>query len=168
MLEEADVAYERVLTDWSIGESHSESFLALNPNGKVPVLRDNENVYFESLAINYHVARTHARQFWVRDDQTSEAIQWLAWGMGELEGPHDAANRAGSEIDLDRANRSLNVLRQCLMSQPYVMGETFTVVDLNTACLLLRPQYRSVAENDTELADWFSRCISRPKLQRAG
>ena len=42
------------------GETRSDHFLALNPNGKVPVLKDDELVLFESLAINVHLARCHA------------------------------------------------------------------------------------------------------------
>ena len=164
MLEEANVAYERIPIDWSAGESHTESFLAINPNGKVPVLQDEESLYFESFAINYHLAMNHAKRFWVADNQVSEAIQWLAWGMGELEGPHDAANRANDKIDQLRLDRSLEALRQTLSNRTYMMGEEFTVVDLNTACLMLRPQYRPVAEQDDRLAPWFGRCISRKAL----
>ena len=108
----------------------------------------------------------HAAGLWVAQEQISEAIQWLAWGMGELEGPHDAANRTKAEIDQSRLDRSLNVLRRRLSDQPYVMGDDFTVVDLNMACLLLRPQYRPVAESDSALADWFRQCISRPALDK--
>ena len=164
MLEEAGVAYERIPIDWSAGESHTDRFLAINPNGKVPVLQDDDEFYFESFAINYHVARKHANHLWVPENFTSEAIQWLAWGMGELEGPHDAANRASAEIDHSRLDRSLNALRVKLSEQAYMMGDSFTVVDLNTACLLLRPQYRPVIEGDGGLLDWFQRCISRPAL----
>lgn len=164
MLEEANIEYERVLTDWSIGESHTEEFLRLNPNGKVPVLRDGDMVVFESLAINYHVARMYAPQLWVGEDQISAAFQWLAWSMGELEGPHDAANRMKSEIDARRLDRSLAVLRQRLVDQEFMLGNEFTVVDLNTACLLLRPQYRPVVERDGEVESWLERCISRPAL----
>ena len=172
MLEEAQLSYDRVFVDWSRGESHTAEFLRINPNGKVPALKDRDAVYFESLAINYHIARTHARtharNLWVTDDYTSAAIQWLAWGMGELEGPHDAANKLNVQIDPTRLNRSLEALRRCVGgSDEYITGDRFTVVDLNIACLLLRPQYRPVAQEDPSIANWFLRCIRRPALQRA-
>ena len=53
MLEEAGVAYERIAIDWAVGESHTDAFLAINPNGKVPVLQDDNVYFFESFAINY-------------------------------------------------------------------------------------------------------------------
>lgn len=168
MLEEAGLDYERVLTDWSVGESHTPEFLALNPNGKVPLLVDGELQLFESFAINYHIARRHAPDLWVANaEDESRASQWLAWGMGELEGPHDAANRSKTAIDEARLRRSLGALKQVLADQTYLVGDQFSVVDLNTACLLLRPQYRTIAQHDPDLNTWFAACIEREALARA-
>lgn len=168
MLEESGIDYEQVGVDWSAGESRTPEFLAMNPNGKIPLLVDGDLQLFESLAINYHLARNYAVELWVGKGQSeSLAMQWLAWGMGELEGPHDAANRANGEIDADRLQISLNALRKALAARPYLMGDTFSVVDLNTACLLLRPQYRKVAREDVELGQWFRACTGRSALKRA-
>ncbi len=154
--------------DWAAGESHLPEFLALNPNGKVPLLIDGEVRLFESLAINYHLARHHAPSLWVANaQQESLATQWLAWGMGELEGPHDAANRSKAQIDEVRLQRSLDALRAVLGEQAYLLGETFSVVDLNTACLLLRPQYQKIARQDAVLGTWFNACIKRQALTAA-
>lgn len=168
MLEEAGINYEHVPIDWSQGESRTPEFLAINPNGKIPVLVDGEHRLFESLAINYHLARCYALDLWVEGSRDeSLAMQWLAWAMGELEGPHDSANRDETAVDPERLQRSLNALRQTLADQDYLLGDNFSVVDLNTASLLLRPQYRRVARDDPELTDWFRACIRRPALERA-
>ena len=165
MLEEAEVEYERELVDWSQGEALAAEYIALNPNGKVPLLVDGETIVFESFVINYYLAKHYAPSLWIDDDLLTS--QWLAWGLSELEGPHDAANRAKTEIDQDRLDRSLNLLRRELRKQPYIAGSEFTVVDLNTACLAFRPQYRPVIEADGELRDWLGRCSARPALSRA-
>ena len=168
MLEEAGIDYERVLIDWSAGESRTPEFLAINPNGKIPTLVDEDLRLFESLAINYHLARNYVVDMWVKNSRDeSLAIQWLAWGLGELEGPHDAANRHAREIDAEQLQVSLNVLRQTLSNQAYMLGDTFTVVDLNTASLLLRPQYRKIARDDDDLGEWFRACTRRSALERA-
>ncbi|MEM1433436.1 MAG: glutathione S-transferase family protein [Pseudomonadota bacterium] len=168
MLEETGIDYEHVLIDWSAGESRSPEYLAINPNGKIPVLVDDDLRLFESLAINYYLARNYALAMWFNNSRDeSVAIQWLAWGLGELEGPHDAANRDGRQIDADYLQVSLNVLRQTLRNQPYMLGDKFTVVDLNAASLLLRPQYRKVTRDDHDLREWFRACTSRPALEKA-
>ncbi len=38
LLEELGVPYERVLVDRDVGAHRSPAYLALNPNGKIPVL----------------------------------------------------------------------------------------------------------------------------------
>lgn len=168
MLQEAGVDYDRVLVDWSLGESRTPEFLALNPNGKVPLLVDGELRLFESLAINYHLARTYAPDLWVATAQDEAlAMQWLAWGMGELEGPHDAANRNQTPIDATRFQVSLDALRQSLTKQAFLAGDQFSVLDLNTACLLLRPQYQKIARQDPQLGPWFKACIEREALAQA-
>lgn len=167
MLEEAGLEYEQVPIDWSKGESRTPEFLALNPNGKVPLLIDEDLRLFEALAINYYLARRYAPGLWVADGhQEALATQWLAWGLAELEGPHDSANRSKSSIDVERFQVSLDALRRCLTQQPFLLGENFSVVDLNTACLLLRPQYQQVAREDAELGEWFDTCVSRPALKK--
>ena len=168
MLEEAGIAYERELVDFASGDTRSAAFLAINPNGKVPVLLDGDLVLFESLAINCHIARRYADAMWPSNaiDQ-SRTIAWLAWALGELEGPHDAANRTGTTIDASALDTSLEALRRALAGAPYLLGEHFTVADLNTASVLLRPQYRSVVRADDVLQDWFERCAGRPALKRA-
>ena len=58
-LEELQVPYNLYNIDLSAGEQHSEKFLALNPNGRIPVIidRDEDNfVVFESGAILLYLA----------------------------------------------------------------------------------------------------------------
>ena len=168
MLEEAGIEFELVPVDWAAGETRAPEFLQFNPNGKVPLLADGDLKLFESLAINYHLARNYATHLWPSGEPgPSVATQWLAWGMGELEGPHDAANRANALIDIDQLDTSLNALRGALSDHSYMLGDEFSVVDLNTACLLLRPQYRSFARDDDALKAWFRGCCQRPALARA-
>lgn len=50
-LEEAGLAYEAIPVDTRKGDQHRPEFLALNPNGKVPVIVDGDAVVFDSSAI---------------------------------------------------------------------------------------------------------------------
>ncbi len=166
MLEEAGVTYQRIPVRYGI-ETNNSDFLAVNPNGKIPVLDDNGLVIFESLAINIHLAQNYGGDLWptVSNDQT-RTIAWMAWALAELEGPHDAANRLNLPIDNARLERSLDALRQALTTNSYLLGERFTVADLNTAAVLLRPSYKEVAKSDVQIAPWFKRCIKRELLLR--
>ncbi len=59
MLEELGLAYEATPLDTQGGETRTEEFLAVNPNGHVPTLVDGEHVVWESMAINLYLARKH-------------------------------------------------------------------------------------------------------------
>ena len=83
-----------------------------------------------------------------------------------LEGPHDAANRTETGIDAAALDTSLEFLRRRLANRAYIHGEEFTVTDLNTAAVLLRPRFRTVASSDARIQDWFNGCIRRSALQR--
>ena len=58
-LEVKKVAFESRLLSFSKGEHKSEAMLAMNPRGKVPVLRDGEYSIYESLAILTYIDRKH-------------------------------------------------------------------------------------------------------------
>ena len=58
-LEEIGVPYETVLVDRSIDEQKSSRYLALNPNGLIPVLETHDGVIFETAAILLWLADQH-------------------------------------------------------------------------------------------------------------
>ena len=166
-LEEIGLEYERVPVRF-LKDTKTSEFLELNPNGKIPVLKDNDLVVFESLAINIHLAKNYSTELWPSGaaDQT-RVFQWMAWAMGELEGPHDQANRSNTEIDYEKLDRSLDALRIRLKGRNYLLGSEFTIADLNTAAILMRPQYSGIARKDSAIGSWHESCVGRDALSRA-
>src|SRR3982074_3393329 len=69
LMEETGQPYERVLTDISTGAQKTPEYLAINPMGKVPALRDGEATLAEAAAICAYVAERYpeaklARRRW--------------------------------------------------------------------------------------------------------
>jgi glutathione S-transferase len=58
-LEVKRLAYQSTLLEFSRGDHKAPSFLELNPRGKVPVLKDDEFVLNESLAIMAYLDKKH-------------------------------------------------------------------------------------------------------------
>lgn len=167
-LEECGVPYELVPVDWQTGETRTPEFLAINPNGHVPVLQDGDLILVESLAINLHIAQNNGSPLSLDSPkETTKAIEWTTWAIGELEGPHDAANRSNSDVENDLRVRAMTVLDNHLDQTPNLISERFTVADLNVASVLMRPKYMPHLSNFDRLQDWFSRCASRPALAKA-
>jgi len=167
-LEESDLKYELVEVDWKTGETRTPEFLALNPSGHVPVYERDGLVLVESLAINLHVCRSnHSAISASNPPEESLVLQWTIWAMGELEGPHDSANRRDVDVEHQLRHSALSSLDQHLSKNLYLISERFTVADLNVASVLMRPKYMPYLSNYDRVDSWFKRCATRPALTQA-
>ena len=59
MAQELGLDYEHVKVDFASGETRESGFLALNPNGQVPVIDDDGFILWESMAINLYLAKKY-------------------------------------------------------------------------------------------------------------
>ena len=85
MLEELGVPYTHVPTDFR-GQTRTPEFLALNPNGHIPVLQDDDLVVWESLAINLYLAR-RCGGLLAPDGHAEDAacLMWSFWAANAIE-----------------------------------------------------------------------------------
>ncbi len=62
-LEELELPYEQILAGREFGINHDTDFLAMNPNGLVPLLRDDESdlILWESNAIVRYLAAQYGQ-----------------------------------------------------------------------------------------------------------
>jgi glutathione S-transferase len=163
-------------------EARAPEILKINPNGHIPVIDDDGFVLWESMAINLYLAKKHASGslYPVRFEDEARVWQWSFWGMTEVERPvltalfhrallpekeRDAALADQCEKEL---GRPLMVLDQAVAAQPYLLGEHFSIADLNVASILswARPA-RIDLSHVPKMADWFRRCAERPAARAA-
>lgn len=88
VLEELGVPYRRRTVDREAGEHKSAAYLALNPNGLIPVLVDGPLVVYETAAIVMHLADTHPQAGLlpaVGTPERARACQWLVWLTNTLQ-----------------------------------------------------------------------------------
>lgn len=181
MLNELGLQYENVPTHFAT-DTHTAEFLKLNPNGHIPVLVDGETVLWESMAINLYLARKYgAGSMWpatVEDE--GRAFQWSFWVMTETEGAllavmmhrrllpkeqRDASAAAAGEAKL---GGPFGVLEGALRGRPYLLGETFSVADLNVAAVLTWTGLAGIELGAwPQMADWLQRCTARPACKKA-
>jgi GST-like protein len=141
-LEEAGLDYEVVTVDTLKGEAQTPEFLAINPNGKVPALRDGDAVLFDSSAILLYLGEKTGR---FMGDATPEGrarlLSWLmlfATGVAPFSGqavhfslfaPEPKAyalNRYSYE-----AERHWKLLDARLAQSRYVAGDSYSIVDMS-------------------------------------
>lgn len=83
-LGELGLAYER--EDWGLPlrDPKTPEFLALNPNGQVPVLVEGSFVLWESNAILIYLAEREGQLLPEQLESRAVALQWLSWQVSEL------------------------------------------------------------------------------------
>ena len=181
-LEELGVAYDRVLTDFKGGNKQPD-FLAVNPNGRVPALKHDGLVLFESLAINLYLARTFGQGGLQPDGEAdaARAVQWSFWAVTEVEKPSLTAmfhalkrpgyedGAAGVEAQRQEMDQAFQVLDQALDGREFLLGDRFTIADLNIASVLLWAfMARMDLSSYPNLARWLSASIARPGRKAVG
>ena len=97
LAEELGLKYEHVPVNHRAGKSRKPEHLALNPNGHVPVMRDDDLVLWESLAINLYLAKKHGGPIApATPADEARALMWSMWALSELE---IALGRAAAAFD---------------------------------------------------------------------
>ena len=141
-LEEAGLAYEAIPVDTRKGEQHKLEYRAVNPNAKVPAIVDGDVTVFDSNAILLYLAEKTGKFLPPKSDKLrGELLSWLmfvASGVGPYSGQsvHFRAY-APEKIDyaLNRyayeAQRHFDILDARLTKQKYMMGDTYTIVDMD-------------------------------------
>ena len=176
MLKELGLPYQHVTTPFTDGSTRQPAFLALNPNGRVPVIDDDGFVLFESMAINLYLARKHGGPLAPVDlEEDALATQWSFWVVTEIEKPllFAAANRRlfaegardeeQAQMAIGKLDRPFSVLDAHLAERPFLLGKRFTVADLNVATVMdLAPQCGIALDAWPRLQAWHRGCLERP------
>ena len=141
MLEELKLKYKVHKIDLGKQTQKEEWFLKLNPNGRIPVLKDNENnkVIFESGAILYYLAIKYNKFF--LEEKRTEIMQWLMFQMsaiGPMQGQANVFFRYMDEkipVAISRyqneCRRLYEVLDKQLQDNKWICGE-YSIADIAT------------------------------------
>ncbi len=181
MLEELGLEYEHVKIHFATGETRSPEFLKINPNGHIPALVDGDLTLCESMAINLYLARKYDQGLWPKSvEDEARTYQWSIWSMTEIEEPlvtamvhrlllpEDQREAAKADDAEQRFRKPLAVLDAALADRDYLLGDAFTVADLNVASVMLTASLGKIDIADAPNASaWLQRCTSRPAMARA-
>jgi glutathione S-transferase len=183
-LEELGIPYEKVKIDLAAGDQKKPEYLALNPNGKVPLVVDEGVPIFESTAILIYLGERYGVDkglFPEATMQRAEALKWIAWAgvtLGETAGrlmrntsdrfPAEERNAAAGERAKKEIGEEIAMVDKALEGKDYLLGDKFTFADLAIAGYVpflarigadLGP-YKNVQA-------WVGRCTARPAIAKA-
>ena len=140
-LEEANLDYQAIPIDTRKGEQHKNDYLKINPNAKAPTIVDGDNIIFDSNAILLYLGEK-TNKFMTNNDlkSKSELYSWLmfvATGIGPYSGQsvhfqHMAPEKIKYAINryTYEAERHYNILNNRLEKNEYMLGNTYTIVDM--------------------------------------
>lgn len=143
--DELGIPYER--EDWGlpIRDPKVPEYLALNPNGLVPVIIDDGFVLYESNAIMRYFAVKHGGLMPADLEGQALVDQWLSWQVGELnpqwgyavfallrKNPAFTDEKRIAE-SLGNWMKKLDVLEGQLAKGPFVLGQAFSLADIAIA-----------------------------------
>jgi len=140
-LEESGLPYEVVPVDTRKGEQHQPAYLAINPNGKTRAIVDGDTTVFDSNAILIYLAEKTGKFLPLQTSAArGEFLSWMmfvATGIGPYSGQavhfkHFAPKGLDYAVNryIFEANRHYGILDAQLAKHRYMIGDTYTVVDM--------------------------------------
>lgn len=142
-LEEVGTQYEISRIDLLKGEQKNPDYLKLNPNGKVPTLKDDGFILWESNAILLYLAEKFPKAKLLPTDGKDRArvFQWLLFEQTTFRPPLSALVRQTRFTPVEQQDKTLinqqwndvrtnmSILQDALSGRDY-LGSTFSVGDM--------------------------------------
>ena len=178
LCEDLKIPFERTDAGMQFGVNKTQSFLQLNPNGLVPVIKDNELVLWESHAILRYLSKKHdiSDTFYPKSvHQSAKIDQWLDWYnttawpamrplfWGLIRTKPEERNLTELEKTRIQMSSILTILDDQLKSSTWVAGDHFTIADLPLALIAFRWFNLPIEREEYQhLSRWFKQIELRP------
>jgi glutathione S-transferase len=180
MAEELAVPYEHLPIEIGEAGARSPEFCNLNPNGRLPFIVDGDFALFESMAITLYLAKKYSTGSLYPSLLRDEALawQWSFWAISEVDRGVNiwslhAVRLPPAERDAALRDQALKViaapfkvLDAALAGKRYLLGDEFTVADLNVAAVISRAIDMDLSALPN-LKSWLTRCLERPAARKA-
>ncbi len=159
--------------------TRSPEFLKVNPNGHIPAIDDDGLVLHESLAINLYLSKKHGGPLAPHDTAEDGLMgMWSLWAATELE-PHSinvVYHRVGNpqgqkdariaDAAVEALKTPFAVLNSALTASNWLVGDRFTVADINVAEIVRYAQAApELFDAAPRVKDWLAACHARPAFR---
>ena len=176
-LAELNLPYEQIMAGQSFGVNRDAAYLALNPNGLVPMLKDGDDVLWESNTIvRYLAAQYGADSLWQASPiQRAKSEKWMDWAnetlspvhrkilFGLVRTPAEQRNMAEIEAAIEACEPLLDILESTLAKQTWLSGEAFGVGDIAVAPFVYNLlETVKTWQPRPHLARWYQQLAERP------
>jgi GSH-dependent disulfide-bond oxidoreductase len=183
MLEECGLEYGVHPIDIANGEQFAPDYLAINPNGKIPTIVDQDApgsvpfAVFESGAILIYLAEKTGLLLSAEPRERSQAIQWLMFqvgGVGPMFGQAQHFRRFAPQplpYAIQRysreAERLYGVLDRRLAASEFLADRGYSIADIASYPWVTRSEWQGVSLTDfPNVRRWIETIGQRPAVQR--
>jgi glutathione S-transferase len=146
--DELGLEYSRTDAGGTFGVVSTPEYLAMNPNGLVPVIDDDGFVLYESNAIVRYLAAKHGEgTLWPRDLQArADVDRWMEWQSTAytpamvqafwqlVRTPPEKRNAAAVEESRAKTEKLSAILDRHLAGREFVAGSAFSPADIVIGC----------------------------------
>jgi glutathione S-transferase len=157
----------------------SGEFLAINPMGQIPAMVDGDLVLSESFAITMYLARRYGGALGPASDAEGALMeQWSLFAISAIEGPaldirmvldkglQTPDAEAFISVSAEKLRRPFAHLARRLEGHDWLVGDRFTVADLNVAeCVRYGAAHPTLMDEYPAVKAWLARAHARPAFQ---
>lgn len=175
MLEETGASYETVWLDFGPAMKHPD-YLAVNPMGKVPALKDGDAVITEAPAICAYLADRFPEKNLAPPPGPGRAAyyRWMFFAAGPFEaavtarlfGWQTPEGKRGV-VGFGSYGDTLDAIEKALAPGPYLCGAQFTAADVYVGSGLGWGMMFGTVEKRPAFEEYVARLYARPAAQRA-
>ena len=177
---ELNLPFEREDLGGPFGGNDTARYRALNPNGKVPTIVDQDFVLWESNSCTRYLSARHGADTLYPDNlkTRSSAERWMDWQIstvsptlvpvfwGLIRTPPKERNAEEIEKARKKLSANLSILDTHLKNSKYIAGESFTMGDIPIGITAYR-WYNMEMEREPyqDLKRWYDLLCDRPPFQ---
>ena len=182
-LTELDLAYERIDAGMAFGKNNEPSYLAMNPNGRVPTLVEGDFVLWESNSVMRYLAMAYGQGSPIYPEAPKRRAgvdRWLDWTLSTMQPvdrpvfwalvrtPPDKRDMAAIQRDVDAEAVVWRIADAQLASRRFIEGDDFTLADIALGAYARRwLGVEGVSKPKLAHLDrWFAQFATRPGFVR--
>ncbi|HRD70464.1 MAG TPA: glutathione S-transferase family protein [Legionella sp.] len=171
LINENDILCERVYVDI---RNKPDWFLKLSPLGKVPLLKVDDTIIFESSVINEFLDEISPKKLYPLDPiKRAYNKSWIEWSSALVFDAYNmtlTANNLSFEQQRSGVDKKLAILENEIDAQPFFNGNDFSMIDIAYAPLFKRFDRLSqqfdlhLLENFPKLKKWAENILMRDSV----
>ena len=177
---EMDIPFEREDIGGPFGGNDQPEYLALNPNGRVPTIIEDDFVLWESNSIVRYLAGVHGNgTLWPTDARVrASAERWMDWQLsimspllvpvfwGLVRTPEAERDNAAIAAAREKLSAGMAILDATLAGSAWLAGSDFTIGDIPVGIATYRWFVMDMEREDyPNLRRWYDALCDRPAFR---